>query len=34
MHFMAMKKSRKFGDVVIFLFFFLTDSAFTVAKRK
>ena len=29
MHFMAMKKSRKFGDVVIFLFF-LTDSAFTV----
>ena len=33
MHFMAMKKSKKLGDLVIF-FYFLTDSAFTVAKRK
>ena len=30
---MAMKKSKKLGDLVIF-FYFLTDSAFTVAKRK
>ena len=33
MHFMAMKKSRKFVDLVIF-YIFLTDSAFTVAQRK
>ena len=33
MYFMAMKKSRKLGDLVIF-FIFLIDSAFTVAKRK
>ena len=30
---MAMKKSRKLGDLVIF-FIVLMDSAFTVAKRK
>ena len=33
MHFMAMKKSRKLGDLVIF-FIVLMESAFTVAKRK
>ena len=33
MHFIAMKKSRKLGYLVIF-YIFLMGSAFTVAKRK